>query len=326
MSHSNRIPVIEVLRGLAALSVALFHFTGQMTTAIPQFLHAYGWLGVDVFFVISGAVIPLSLFGKDYRLRDFPTFMLRRLVRLEPAYLASIFITLMLWHASGAAPRFQGEAPNYSIGQLVSHLLYVIPLTAYHWVNPVYWSLAYEFVFYIIVGLTFSSLISRPIEVTGVAALTAVALAGFLLSGIDPRIAEFGIGALLMRGMVQPSLLPRIVPWMAALMLTIFIGSEAISVVIVGATMAAILLLRRREFGPWAIYCGAISYSLYLLHVPIGGRVINLGNRFGTGEAFDCLLIMLALAVSLLSAWLLVRLIEQPSMRASRRVTMPRSA
>jgi peptidoglycan/LPS O-acetylase OafA/YrhL len=160
----------------------------------------------------------------------------------------------------------------------------------------------------------------NTVEVTGAVALFAVALIALWRSAIDPRIAEFGIGALLMRGMVQPSLLPRIIPWAAFLLLTIFVGAGTVSVVAVTATAAVIFLLRRRELGAWAISVGAISYSLYLLHVPIGGRIINLGTRFGAGEAFDCFLIVLALAVSMLGAWFLVRLIERPSMRASRRI------
>src|ERR1700692_4818611 len=67
----RRISIIEALRGLAAVAVALFQFSGGLTSPIPNFLHSIGWLGVDVFFVISGFVIPLSLYGRGYMLRDF---------------------------------------------------------------------------------------------------------------------------------------------------------------------------------------------------------------------------------------------------------------
>jgi peptidoglycan/LPS O-acetylase OafA/YrhL len=50
----------------------------------------FGYLGVDVFFVISGFVIPYSLWGREYSLRQFPRYMIRRAVRLEPPYLASV--------------------------------------------------------------------------------------------------------------------------------------------------------------------------------------------------------------------------------------------
>lgn len=66
--HSQKILSVEALRGFASIAVTLFHFGGSLTTLIPQILHAYGWLGVDIFFVISGFVIPLSLMGKNYRI------------------------------------------------------------------------------------------------------------------------------------------------------------------------------------------------------------------------------------------------------------------
>ena len=82
---------------------------------------------------------------------------------------------------------FQGDQPSYSLRQIVSHLFYVVPLTSHTWLSPVYWSLAYEFVFYIIVGLTFASLIRREIEWT---ILTAafISVIGFLAqSKLAPR-------------------------------------------------------------------------------------------------------------------------------------------
>ncbi len=67
----GRIAVIEAIRGLAAISVALFHFSVQLEGPVRA-IFGYGWLGVDVFFVISGFVIPFSLFGRGYSVRQFP--------------------------------------------------------------------------------------------------------------------------------------------------------------------------------------------------------------------------------------------------------------
>jgi peptidoglycan/LPS O-acetylase OafA/YrhL len=198
----SRISVVEALRALASISVALFHFCNELNSTGAHLVTEYGWLGVDVFFVISGFVIPLSLYGRGYRLRDFPPFLLRRLVRLEPAYLVSIAAVVILWHASNAAPGFRGPAPNYSFPQLASHLFYIVPLTSYEWLQPVYWSLAYEFVFYITVGLTFSYLIKRSVAVTVVIAFGALGLSFAVYNMIDVHILEFLIGALLMRSAV----------------------------------------------------------------------------------------------------------------------------
>src|ERR1035441_2897196 len=47
----------------------------------------YGWLGVEIFFVISGFIIPYSLYKAGYRVSDFTRFLLKRIARLDPPYL-----------------------------------------------------------------------------------------------------------------------------------------------------------------------------------------------------------------------------------------------
>ncbi|MGB5084526.1 MAG: acyltransferase family protein [Methylocystis silviterrae] len=127
-------------------------------------------------FVISGFVIPYSLYGADYRVAQFPRFMLRRFLRIEPPYLVSILLAVMLWHMSAAAPGFHGLPPQYSFWQIVAHLFYMVPFTNFGWLNVVYWSLFFEFLFYISVGLAFP-LIARQ-SIAAIVALFAAILWG----------------------------------------------------------------------------------------------------------------------------------------------------
>jgi peptidoglycan/LPS O-acetylase OafA/YrhL len=69
-------------------------------------------------------------------------------------------------------------------------------------------------------------------------------------------------------------------------------------------------------------FLGAISYSLYLLHVPIGGRVVNIGRRFVDGPVHEFFLSLVALAVSLLVATIFWKYVEEPAKRASKRVVL----
>jgi len=103
---------------MAAISVAAFHFSGPLSSEAAKFIGTYTWLGVDVFFVISGFVIPLSLHGRGYRPSHFPTFMLRRLLRLEPPYLASIAMVILLGYLSSLAPGFQGDTWSFYLHRL----------------------------------------------------------------------------------------------------------------------------------------------------------------------------------------------------------------
>ena len=87
------LPVLNTLRALAALAVVLFHFLRTPNLIENQTIYGvagFGALGVHVFFVISGIVIPLSLVKGQYSYRKFGRFMWKRALRIEPPYLISI--------------------------------------------------------------------------------------------------------------------------------------------------------------------------------------------------------------------------------------------
>jgi peptidoglycan/LPS O-acetylase OafA/YrhL len=67
------------------------------------------------------------------------------------------------------------------------------------------------------------------------------------------------------------------------------------------------------------VFLGFISYSLYLLHVPIGGRVINLAGRRPHTLPVELGAVTAAMAVSLMAAWLLYPMVERPSQKWSAR-------
>ena len=77
---------VDALRAAAALSVCFFHFThGQsyfQDVSIVRPAGAFGWLGVEVFFVISGFIVPYSMARAGYRLAMWPRFMAKRLGHL----------------------------------------------------------------------------------------------------------------------------------------------------------------------------------------------------------------------------------------------------
>ena len=87
---------INILRGLAALAVCLFHFTDGFLQPENRLriVNHYGYLGVDAFFVISGFVIPYSFSVKNYHIKQYWSFFKKRFVRIEPAYWASMFLMI----------------------------------------------------------------------------------------------------------------------------------------------------------------------------------------------------------------------------------------
>lgn len=92
---------IHMLRGLAALGVACFHVYGHSLDPsagikIVRIVSEWGWLGVPVFFVISGFVIPNSLRGDFVTPRFAANYALRRSLRLDPPYWFAILVAVTL--------------------------------------------------------------------------------------------------------------------------------------------------------------------------------------------------------------------------------------
>src|SRR5215510_4747208 len=110
----ERNQTIDALRATAALWVCLFHFT------VGTGIGAHGYLGVTIFFVISGFIVPYSMMRGGYTIAAWPRFMLRRLVRLEPPYLASIGLILVL----GALDALRGFPQVWTAKQIAGHLGY----------------------------------------------------------------------------------------------------------------------------------------------------------------------------------------------------------
>jgi peptidoglycan/LPS O-acetylase OafA/YrhL len=103
------------------------------------------------------------------------------------------------------------------------------------------------------------------------------------------------------------------------------IASSSALVAIVG-TAAGLLIhaFRTFEFPKFLherlMLLGGISYSLYLTHVPVGGRIVNLGRRYVSGPLAEVLLSLVALATCLAFAWLFYRVIEKPSIAFAKRI------
>lgn len=67
-------------------------------------------------------------------------------------------------------------------------------------------------------------------------------------------------------------------------------------------------------------FLGKISFSLYLLHVPIGGRIINLGGRYANTSWKVWGVLLVALIVTLIASWIFYKLVEYPSQKLSKRI------
>jgi peptidoglycan/LPS O-acetylase OafA/YrhL len=316
------VSTIDVLRGLAALAVCWYHFTqGNPGFLPPGPLKASGvrgWLGVEVFFVISGFVIPYALYRARYRLGDYGRFVLKRIIRLDPPYFFSIVVVLAAGYVSARLPGYGGEPFAVNWVQLALHLGYVNVFFGYRWLSPVFWTLALELQYYLLIGLLFPLLLTRSRVVRVAAFSTAAALAW----AVPADAFVFHWLFLFLAGIVvfqhRAGLLagPGLFAGLAVSSVGVAMTHGAMVAAVVLTTALVLSFVTLPATGVLG-FLGRVSYSLYLVHVPIGGRVINLGARYELSAVGQVAVLAAALATTLLSAYLMYVLVERPAQRWS---------
>jgi peptidoglycan/LPS O-acetylase OafA/YrhL len=221
-------------------------------------------------------------------------------------------------------PPFRGSAFELEYGELLSHFIYANNILKYSWLNPVFWTLAIELQFYIFIGVFFPLLRIRRFELRSLFLLLFIPLA-FWLKGADQLLLMwlpvFGLGTvsfLFYIKAIDPRLFALIFASLSLSCVFVIGLEQAIAAVL---TAAVILAVRDRplpNFCKPLSWLGKISYSLYLLHVPIGVQLVltyqestyAMSSRYG--------LLLGALLLSTLAAYLMWRFVERPAQRWSK--------
>ena len=325
-SHgSTRLHTVDALRGLAALAVAFFHTTSgnpSLMTGEPlQQVGRWGWLGVDVFFVISGFVIPFALERGGYHWRDAGRFIAKRVVRIDPPYFATILLAVALGWLSAQMPSFRGKPFSVDAITLALHVGYLVDIAGRAWSVPAFWTLALEFQFYLAMALLFP-LVRH--ERGWVRALTigAFALGTFALRE-RPYLPTWGSWFAL--GMLahtyRAGRMGRVPFLGGVLACAALIGVAATPAQAVVAASTALTIAFVALERPRLALLGTLSYSLYLVHEPVGGRVVNFAVHFANRAPWlNAGVVLVSLVVSLAAAWMMYQLVEGPSQRISSRI------
>jgi peptidoglycan/LPS O-acetylase OafA/YrhL len=147
----TRIPALDGLRGIAIALVLVYHahtFGGGIDSSQPLVrAAAVGWVGVDLFFVLSGFLITSILLDKPAQRSNFAAFFSRRVRRIFPLYYVTLFGYFVVIGHFRTLPD-ASDAPWYLA--YVSNLR--ILKTGFYWWSPVnqFWSLAIEEQFYLV--------------------------------------------------------------------------------------------------------------------------------------------------------------------------------
>jgi peptidoglycan/LPS O-acetylase OafA/YrhL len=300
----DRLYEIDLLRITAALAVVVYHYTfsGHARHLIPiafpgiSVVTRYGYLGVDMFFTISGFVVLLSAWGR--RPRDF---VISRVVRLYPAFWTAVTITAIVVVALGHG------LLRVTPVQYLSNLTMLNALPNIANVDVVYWTLWAEIRFYLVIFVLAWAGLSRGRVIAVLWAWLAATAA--LEAGLLPAGAAAGIDLLVqsqwshyfIAGMALCLIYRSGMSWQLGCILVLAYGNAvyqainfargvshryhqplyplmvAVVITVIFVTMTLIALRVTRRLGrPWFAQAGALTYPLYLVHAYAGFVLIRL--------------------------------------------------
>lgn len=326
---------IQVLRGVAAILVVLFHAATRAYGSDDMF--RVGNAGVDIFFMISGFV----MWSSTARRPMTPgAFLRQRAVRVVPLYYLSTLALLMAWLALPSA--FPHMAAPTTAHVLLS-LAFIPHLDAAGAAFPLLaqgWTLNFEMAFYGLFALGLTLPAQRRFRLLA-ALLPALAVLGLLLpeglargapvlSLFDPLLVEF-LGGIFIARWVESGWKPGVMSGWAAIVL----GAAALmfapnppaegdwarlllfgvpAFLIVAGAVGVETSAKNFRAGPTPLLLGAASYSLYLSHT----FVISFAAKALGGGANPWLVAAAAGLCVRAGRALVYRFVEQPLLNALR--------
>jgi peptidoglycan/LPS O-acetylase OafA/YrhL len=337
----RRIPQLDAVRGLAIL-VVMFH---NISPKYPLFhsdkLFSDGWMGVDLFFVLSGLLITGVLLDAKQSTGYFKNFYVRRCLRIWPLYyslLFFMFVVVRFLNPSEYHLVVQASSPWWAFPLFLQNFLLPISTNA---AGPlgVTWSLAIEEQFYLVWPLVVRFCSFPQLRRLAIAEICISPALRYYLSlhhvdlytNIFCRLDGLMAGALLALLIRADNFVPSRLLKRAWILLLIAAPlaflTEALHVrwivfsftALASAAFTYVAMFSERKWlktvmtNQFLVYTGIISYGLYLLHkIPIGMvQALHL-------DRYPYLLLPIILAVSYALAALSWNLLEKPFLSLKR--------
>jgi len=345
------------MRGIAALLVACIHISESFAPVASsgRWLHliardfAFGGIGVSLFFLVSGFVIPSSLKSGNSRLPELRQFVVRRFFRLYPVYWLSIALAVLI--------KFWIWNRDVELARILANVTMLQRFLGYEDIEGLYWTLATELVFYgLCAALFLAGVLNNARLLIAAALLFAAVYYPDALLGVPVRhgplwfmfhtdisanLALMFVGALLRKwhdgqpieGWVKFLLVCLIGVMMYPLTKSVTIVNEAIAWRFPPGGGRAIGLLIFLNFGlglrlrhPLLTWLGEASYSIYLFHPVFIYGVLWIITRQGmeraTGQNLGVYLCLI-LALTILWSAITYRWVEKPAIALGKRLGRP---
>ena len=340
-----RLAFIDALRGLAAVAVMLYHFcTGRalptLRDGLPDLVVGaigHGWLGVQTFFVLSGFVIAYAVGDRVVTPRGAALFALRRQVRLDPPYWASVAFAAghawrakLLWGGGRVAPGAREVAAN---------LVYLHEILRLRAVQAVYWTLCIEVQLYLTFAVILAvldrqaravaprALVAWVVLLTGAWSLDAALLWRVRQAWVVTHWYLFALGVSAWYALAGH--LPRGAFLAGALGAAVAAWQHDRIEPAVGAAVATVVyLVGRREAlasllsgAAWQ-WLGRLSYCVYLVHTVTGALSRGFLRRPWLERSLGgvALVTACAVALSFAVAWLLHVTVERRAIAWASRI------
>ncbi len=351
MSNRERLTFIDGLRGIAAVGVALHHidmyrpFPPAEESVFPRWanvLFQNGWMGVQVFFVISGFVIAYSLRHAKITTEYFARFALSRWMRLAPAYL---FVAALMIAVEALSPWLGFRSPSeqaLSFTRAALHVFYLQDIAGYESLSAGFWTLCIEMQFYLgfalLLGLAqhevpHSNHQSRQsANSRGLVMLfMPLALASLFVFNRMPShevwlsyfFWMFFVGVLAFWTLDR-----RVSPiwfwaFMAAIVVRLGIDFNIRALIVMISGIGIYTVGRFNRLSSWLDipilqYLGRVSYSFYMIHFAVNHLIVGIGFQLtGMGQGPELFWFCSSFVCSLAAAHALYLWVEVPSLEWS---------
>ena len=334
----RRLDGLDALRGFAGLSVLSYHFLREYALTFHEgdfqaWMDRYGHYGVEIFFIISGFVMFMTL----SRSPSLWHFIVARTARLAPAFYACLIVTTLVSVLHPLPPLSPPTAARFA-----ANLTMAPELLGQEPMDWSYWTLGYELAFYVMIGTVFVCRALARIDWFCLGWLVVSAVMQIALPHIPHRLCEalllnygqfFIIGIALYRFHAGTATRLTAVMLGAAIAISAFGASWRAptpgilyGLVTLLLTLAAWLAVTDRI--PWLVrrpltWVATISFPLFLIHQFIGYHIIASLRAQGRSLPLS---IAIATFCSIVLAILVYRFVEQPLRPRIRRRLLPRRA